>query len=146
MTSDTDAIWVNRAKKAILLIRILVGWVFLSEGIQKFLFPEALGVGRFTKIGIPLPQLMAHLSASPKSSAGRSSWLVCSPALPACRCSSTFVLHCATAIRAGFASSVYDLRDRRPCKSLRQCIPTYKSRCSENQHLHSEHPVKLRTA
>ncbi|HYL14608.1 MAG TPA: DoxX family protein [Terriglobales bacterium] len=59
MTSDTDAIWVNRAKKAILLIRILVGWVFLSEGIQKFLFPEALGVGRFTKIGIPLPQLMA---------------------------------------------------------------------------------------
>src|SRR5438046_7506968 len=59
MTSNNDAIWVNRAKKAILLIRILVGWVFLSEGIQKFLFPEALGVGRFTKIGIPLPQLMA---------------------------------------------------------------------------------------
>src|SRR6266704_4369846 len=59
MTSDTDAICVNRAKKAILLIRILVGWVFLSEGIQKFLFPESLGVGRFTKIGIPLPQLMA---------------------------------------------------------------------------------------
>ncbi len=59
MTLDTDAIWMNRAKKAILLIRILVGWVFLSEGIQKFLFPEALGVGRFTKIGIPLPQLMA---------------------------------------------------------------------------------------
>jgi putative oxidoreductase len=59
MTSDADAIWMNHAKKAILLIRILVGWVFLSEGIQKFLFPEALGVGRFTKIGIPMPQLMA---------------------------------------------------------------------------------------
>src|SRR5260370_19335334 len=59
MISNTDAIWMNRAKKAILLIRILVGWVFLSEGIQKFLFPETLGVGRFTKIGIPLPQLMA---------------------------------------------------------------------------------------
>jgi len=59
MTSDNDTMWVNRAKKAILLIRILVGWVFLSEGIQKFLFPEELGVGRFTKIGIPLPQLMA---------------------------------------------------------------------------------------
>ena len=59
MTSNTDAIWMNRAKKAILLVRILVGWVFLSEGIQKFLFPEALGIGRFTKIGIPLPQLMA---------------------------------------------------------------------------------------
>ncbi len=43
----------------ILLIRILVGWVFVSEGIQKFLFPAALGVGRFAKIGIPAPQLMA---------------------------------------------------------------------------------------
>jgi putative oxidoreductase len=57
MTSNTDLIWTSRAAKAVLLIRILVGWVFLSEGIQKFLFPEALGVGRFTKIGIPLPQL-----------------------------------------------------------------------------------------
>jgi putative oxidoreductase len=60
MTSNTDANWANRAAKAVLLIRILVGWVFLSEGIQKFLFPESLGVGRFTKIGIPLQQLMAH--------------------------------------------------------------------------------------
>ena len=37
----------------------MVGWVFLSEGIQKFLFPEALGVGRFVKIGIPAPHLLA---------------------------------------------------------------------------------------
>src|SRR5437879_2958357 len=59
MTSNTDVIWANRAAKAVLLIRILVGWVFLSEGIQKFLFPDALGVGRFVKIGIPWPQVMA---------------------------------------------------------------------------------------
>ena len=45
--------------KAVLLIRLLVGWVFLTEGIQKFLFSEALGVGRFTRIGIPAPQVMA---------------------------------------------------------------------------------------
>ncbi len=44
---------------AIILIRILVGWVFVSEGIQKFLFPAQLGVGRFAKIGIPSPQIMA---------------------------------------------------------------------------------------
>jgi uncharacterized membrane protein YphA (DoxX/SURF4 family) len=44
-----------------LLIRILVGWVFVSEGIQKFLFPAQLGVGRFEKIGIPVPQFMAPL-------------------------------------------------------------------------------------
>ena len=44
-----------------LLLRIMVGWVFLSEGIQKFLFPAALGAGRFAKIGIPAPQLMNPL-------------------------------------------------------------------------------------
>jgi uncharacterized membrane protein YphA (DoxX/SURF4 family) len=59
MPVGADATWENRASKAIALIRILVGWVFLSEGIQKFLFPGALGVGRFAKIGIPWPQVMA---------------------------------------------------------------------------------------
>src|SRR5207245_6119786 len=58
-TTNPYAAWPNRAAKSILLIRILVGWVFLSEGIQKFLFPDALGVGRFVKIGIPWPQVMA---------------------------------------------------------------------------------------
>jgi uncharacterized membrane protein YphA (DoxX/SURF4 family) len=38
-----------------------VGRVFLSEGIQKFLFPEAFGEGRFVKIGIPAPQFFAPL-------------------------------------------------------------------------------------
>lgn len=41
-----------------LLVRLLVGGVFVSEGIQKFLYPDALGVGRFAKIGIPAPALM----------------------------------------------------------------------------------------
>ncbi|MGP8258439.1 MAG: DoxX family protein [Acidobacteriaceae bacterium] len=50
---------IDRHAKSIVLIRVLVGWVFLSEGIQKFLFPAALGVGRFAKIGIPAPQAMA---------------------------------------------------------------------------------------
>ena len=36
-----------------------MGWVFLSEGIQKFLFPASLGIGRFLKIGIPSPQVFA---------------------------------------------------------------------------------------
>lgn len=48
-----------RISNAIILIRILVGWVFVSEGIQKFLFPAQLGVGRFEKIGIPAPHVMA---------------------------------------------------------------------------------------
>ena len=49
----------SRMGKAIILIRVLVGWVFVSEGIQKFLFPAQLGIGRFAKIGIPSPQIMA---------------------------------------------------------------------------------------
>ena|SRR5437016_7023347 len=47
------------APAAVILVRLIVGGVFLSEGIQKFLFPEALGVGRFAKIGIPAPEVMA---------------------------------------------------------------------------------------
>src|SRR4030081_1939990 len=54
-----DSTWENRASKAVLLMRVLVGWVFLSEGIQKFLFPDSPGVGRSVKIGIPWPQVMA---------------------------------------------------------------------------------------
>lgn len=42
-----------------LLLRLLVGAVFLAEGIQKFLFPAALGPGRFAKIGIPAPHYSA---------------------------------------------------------------------------------------
>jgi putative oxidoreductase len=48
-----------RRIEPILLVRLMVGSVFLSEGIQKFLFPAKLGVGRFAKIGIPWPQGMA---------------------------------------------------------------------------------------
>lgn len=49
----------RRQSWAILLVRVMVGWVFLSEGIQKFLFLNSLGVGRFAKIGIPIPQYSA---------------------------------------------------------------------------------------
>jgi len=43
----------------LLILRILVGWVFLSEGIQKLYFPGTLGVARFAKIGIPAPGFSA---------------------------------------------------------------------------------------
>ena len=56
--------WIKNILKtssssSVILIRIVVGAVFLSEGIQKFLFPGALGVGRFIKIGIPTPEFFA---------------------------------------------------------------------------------------
>lgn len=48
----------TEAPRATILVRAMVGIVFVSEGIQKFLFPDALGAGRFAKIGIPAPELM----------------------------------------------------------------------------------------
>jgi putative oxidoreductase len=48
----------TQAPAATILIRIVVGGIFLTEGIQKFLYPVDLGAGRFAKIGIPAPDMM----------------------------------------------------------------------------------------
>jgi uncharacterized membrane protein YphA (DoxX/SURF4 family) len=48
----------SKAPKSVLLIRLMVGAVFLSEGIQKFLFPADVGAGRFAKIGLPSPEFL----------------------------------------------------------------------------------------
>lgn len=49
----------TQAPPATFLIRLAVGAVFLSEGIQKFLFPDERGAGRFLKIGLPAPENLA---------------------------------------------------------------------------------------
>jgi uncharacterized membrane protein YphA (DoxX/SURF4 family) len=38
--------------------------VFVTEGIQKFVFSDTLGVGRFAKIGIPYAEFMAPFVGS----------------------------------------------------------------------------------
>jgi putative oxidoreductase len=43
----------------VILIRLFAGSIFLSEGLQKFLFAAEVGSGRFAKIGIPYPEVMA---------------------------------------------------------------------------------------
>jgi len=53
-----------KANFSIILIRLMVGLVFLSEGIQKFLFPDQLGVGRFIKIGLPFPEFFGYFVPS----------------------------------------------------------------------------------
>lgn len=45
--------------KATILIRFIVGYIFILEGIQKFVYSESLGVGRFIKIGISYAEVMA---------------------------------------------------------------------------------------
>jgi putative oxidoreductase len=56
--SSLRTLMTTTAPASVILIRIAVGAVFLSEGIQKFLFPNELAAGRFIKIGIPAPEVM----------------------------------------------------------------------------------------
>lgn len=46
--------------KTTILIRLMVGSVFLSEGIQKFLYATRRGVGRFESMGFPAPEFFGH--------------------------------------------------------------------------------------
>ena len=47
-TATSASVWA-------IYVRLAVALVFLPEGIQKLLFPEILGSGRFARIGIPAP-------------------------------------------------------------------------------------------
>jgi putative oxidoreductase len=49
---------VDDAPKATLWIRLMAGWVFFWEGVIKFVFVNQ-GVGRFTKLGMPVPEILA---------------------------------------------------------------------------------------
>lgn len=44
--------------------RLIVGLVFLSEGIQKFIYPESVGTGRFIKIGFSNPEFWANFTGA----------------------------------------------------------------------------------
>jgi len=49
----------GKAPASILLIRIPVGLIFLTQGILKYIDP-GMGVARFTRIGFPYPYFTAH--------------------------------------------------------------------------------------
>jgi len=50
---------LSDAPPSTVLVRAVIGAVFLLEGTLKFVDPQGLGVGRFVKIGIPFPAFMA---------------------------------------------------------------------------------------
>jgi uncharacterized membrane protein YphA (DoxX/SURF4 family) len=52
------------APAATILIRVMVGAVFVAEGVQKFLYSAEVGAGRFAKIGIPQADLLAPFVGS----------------------------------------------------------------------------------
>ena len=47
-----------------LFARLVVGLIFLTEGIQKFLYPELLGTERFLKIGFHDPAFWAYFTGT----------------------------------------------------------------------------------
>lgn len=55
----------SHAAPAVVLIRLMVGAVFLSEGLQKFLFPDDpdRGAARFVKLGFPVPEFTSFFVA-----------------------------------------------------------------------------------
>jgi uncharacterized membrane protein YphA (DoxX/SURF4 family) len=59
-----DRILASDGPRSVILIRLMVGAVFLSEGIQKFLYPAELGAGRFAKIGLPAPDMLGPFVGS----------------------------------------------------------------------------------
>ena len=56
----------TQAPAATIFIRVMVGMVFMSEGVQKFLYPDELGSGRFTKIGFANADRRLYGPASPR--------------------------------------------------------------------------------
>lgn len=59
-----NRLFATGAPASVVLVRLFVGVVFLSEGVQKFMLPDQLGVGRFTRIGIPWPGVSAPFVGS----------------------------------------------------------------------------------
>src|SRR3982751_4399156 len=49
--------------RSVLLLRLMVGGVFFWEGVLKFVYVNQ-GVGRFTKLGFPFPEMTANFVAT----------------------------------------------------------------------------------
>ncbi|MCH8557942.1 MAG: DoxX family protein [Balneolia bacterium] len=52
-TNDIPGYWI---------IRIVLGYVFLVAGFQKFIFPDDMGPGRFAEMGFPMPVFTAYFT------------------------------------------------------------------------------------
>lgn len=59
-----------RKNLPMILIRVIVGLVFLTEGILKFVYPGELGWGRFAHIGLPYPHVLAPFVGAVEIAAG----------------------------------------------------------------------------
>jgi putative oxidoreductase len=53
MGSSGAPIESNGPRREIILLRLMVGVIFVTEGILKFMYPDEFAAGRFARIGIP---------------------------------------------------------------------------------------------
>ena len=53
---------IRTSDMPLLICRLIVGLIFLSEGIQKYLLPDAVGTGRFEEIGFSDPSFWAYFT------------------------------------------------------------------------------------
>lgn len=59
-----EKITATDSRSTTILIRFMVGFIFFSEGFQKFLFPHVRGAGRFEEMGIPTPEFLSYFVAT----------------------------------------------------------------------------------
>lgn len=59
-----ERIIATDSRNTTVLIRFMVGFIFFTEGFQKFLFPQVRGAGRFEQMGMPAPEFLSYFVAS----------------------------------------------------------------------------------
>jgi len=59
-----------RRNLPMMLVRIIIAVVFITEGALKFIYPGELGAGRFEHIGIPYPHILGPLVGGVEIAAG----------------------------------------------------------------------------
>jgi putative oxidoreductase len=59
-----DLVLSTAYDKRAIIVWLIVGLIFLSEGIQKYLFPELICTGRFEKIGFTNPAFWAYFAGT----------------------------------------------------------------------------------
>jgi len=57
-------IFRNGPELSLIIPRLVVGLIFLSEGLQKYIKPAELGTGRFAKIGFSHPAFWSYFTGS----------------------------------------------------------------------------------
>lgn len=57
-------LFYTTSERSAVFIRIVIGLIFFTEGLQKYIFPELLGTGRFAKIGFMDPSFWAYFTGT----------------------------------------------------------------------------------